>query len=80
MTFNEDVEPATLVDAIAVGSAAGNLPGVIPYNSTTRTATFTPGAPLAPVTGYTVTVASKVKSVSTARLSAPYTFTFRSGS
>ena len=74
------MEPATLVDAIAVGSAAGNLPGVISYNSTTRTATFTPGAPLAPLTGYTVTVASKVKSVSTERLSAPYTFTFRSGS
>jgi hypothetical protein len=53
---------------------------VISYNSTTRTATFTPGTPLAPLTGYTVTVASKVKSVSTERLSAPYTFTFRSGS
>ena len=77
VTFNEDVEPATLVDAIAVSSLAGNLPGVISYNSTTRTATFTPGTPFAPLTDYTVTVAAKVKSVSTERLSTPYVFGFR---
>ena len=80
VTFNEDVEPATLVDAIAVSSAAGILPGVISYNSTTRTATFTPGTPLAPLTDYTVTVAAKVKSVSTERLSTPYVFGFRTAS
>lgn len=80
VTFNEDVEPATLVDAIAVGSGTGPLPGVISYNSTTRTAIFTPGTPLAPLTNYTVTVDAKVKSVSTERLSAPYVFGFRSGS
>ena len=77
VTFNEDVEPATLVDAIAVSSAVGNLAGVISYNSTTRTATFTPGAPLAPLTGYTVTVDGKVKSVCTERLIVPYVFGFR---
>jgi hypothetical protein len=79
VTFNQDVEPATLVGAIAVSSVTGNLPGVTSYNATTRTAIFSPGAPLAPLTGHTVTVASKVKSVTTERLSAPYTFTFRSG-
>jgi hypothetical protein len=79
VTFNEDVEPATLVDAIAVSSSAGNLPGVISYNSTTRTATFTPSTPFAPLTDYTVTVDGKVKSTSTERLSAPYVFAFRSG-
>ncbi len=80
VTFNEDVEPATLVDAIAVGSVTGNLPGVISYNSTTRTATFTPSTPLAPLTDYTVTVAAKVKSVSTERLLVPYVFAFRTSS
>ncbi len=79
VTFNQDVEPATLVDAIAVSSVTGNLPGVISYNSTTKTAIFTPGTPLAPLTDYTVTVDAKVKSVTTARLPAPYIFTFRSG-
>jgi phosphodiesterase/alkaline phosphatase D-like protein len=79
VTFNEDVEPATLVDAIAVSSLAGNVPGVISYNSTTRTATFTPSTPLAPLTDYTVTVDGKVKATSTERLSTPYVFGFRSG-
>ncbi|MGA8892289.1 MAG: Ig-like domain-containing protein, partial [Anaeromyxobacteraceae bacterium] len=79
VTFNRDVEPATLVGAITVSSVAGDLPGVISYDSTTKTAIFTPVAPLAPLTDYTVTVAAKVKSVTTARLLAPYVFTFRSG-
>jgi hypothetical protein len=79
VTFNQDVEPATLVDAIAVSSVTGNLPGVISYNSTTKTAIFRPTTPFAPLTDYTVTVAAKVKSVTTARLTVPYIFTFRSG-
>ena len=66
VTFNQDVEPATLVDAIAVSSVTGNLPGVISYNSTTKTAIFTPTTPFAPLTDYTVTVDAKVKSVTTA--------------
>ncbi len=53
---------------------------MISYNSTTRTAIFTPGTPLAPLTDYTVTVAAKVKSVSTERLSTPYVFGFRTAS
>ena len=79
VTFNQDVEPATLVGAIAVSSVTGNLPGVISYNSTTKTAIFTPGTPFAPLTDYTVTVDAKVKSVTTVRLPAPYVFVFRSG-
>ena len=79
VTFNQDVEPATLVDAIAVSSVTGNLPGVISYNSTTKTAIFRPTTPFAPLTDYTVTVDGKVKSVTTARLPAPYVFTFKTG-
>jgi hypothetical protein len=60
VTFNRDVEPAALVGAITVSSSLGNLPGVISYNATTKTATFTPGTPFAPLTDYTVTVADKV--------------------
>lgn len=80
VTFSQDVEPATLVGAITVSSFLGNLPGVISYNSTTKTATFAPDTPFAPLTDYTVTVAAKVKSVTTVRLSAPYIFVFKTGS
>jgi len=80
VTFNQDVEPATLVGAITISSILGNHPGVISYNTTTKTATFTPGTPFAPLTDYTVTVADKVKSVTTVRLSAQYIFSFKTGS
>ncbi|MGB3096071.1 MAG: Ig-like domain-containing protein [Candidatus Deferrimicrobiaceae bacterium] len=80
VTFNRDVEAATLVGAITVSSFIGDLPGVISYNSTTKTATFTPGAPFAPLTDYTVTVDSKVKSHDGVRLPAPYIFGFKTGS
>ena len=73
------MEPATLVGAITVSSVTGNLPGVTSYNSTTKTAIFAPTTPFAPLTDYTVTVAAKVKSVTTVRLSAPYVFAFKSG-
>lgn len=79
VTFSRDVEPASLVGAITVSSSSGDLPGVTSYNATTRTATFAPTAPLAPLTVYTVTIAAKVKSVDTVRLSAPYVFAFESG-
>jgi len=79
VTFNRDVEAATLVGAITVSSLFGDLPGVVSYNSTTKTATFTPGAPFAPLTVYTVTVDSKVKSHDGVRLPAPYIFSFITG-
>jgi phosphodiesterase/alkaline phosphatase D-like protein len=80
VTFNRYVEPATLVGAITVSSSTGDLPGTISYSYTTATATFTPGAPFAPLTDYTVTVDDKVKSEDGVRLPAPYIFGFRTGS
>ena len=80
VTFSQEVEPSSLVGAITVSSSAGVLPGVVSYNSTTRTATFAPTTPLAPLTDYIVTVAAKVKSVDTVRLYSPYIFEFTSGS
>jgi hypothetical protein len=74
------VDPATLVGAITVSSFTGDLPGVISYNSTTKTATFTPGTPFAPLAVYTVTVDAKVKSEDGVRLPAPYIFVFTTGS
>ncbi len=80
VTFNKDVDVPTLVGAITVSSFTGDLPGGISYNSTTKTATFTPAAPFAPLTDYTVTVAAKVKSHDGFRLSEPYIFGFKTGS
>lgn len=79
VTFNRDVDPATLAGAITVTSSAGDLPGTISYTYTTATATFTPGAPFAPLTDYTVTVDDKVKSEDGVRLTAPYLFGFKTG-
>jgi hypothetical protein len=79
ITFNRDVDPATLVGAITVASVFGDLPGVISYNTTTKTATFSPGTPFAPITDYTVTVAAKVKSEDGVRLTTPYIFGFKTG-
>jgi phosphodiesterase/alkaline phosphatase D-like protein len=80
VSFNKDVEPATLVGAITVSCFTGDLPGVISYNSTTKTAAFTPGTPFAPLTDYTVTVEAKVKSADGVRLPEPYIFVFKSAS
>jgi hypothetical protein len=76
VTFNRDVEPATLVGAITVRSPTANLAGEISYEYATKTAIFTPAAPFEPLTEYDVTVDDKVKSVDTVRLSAPYVFGF----
>lgn len=76
VTFNRDVEPATLVDAITVSSSAVSIAGVTSYDYATKTAIFTPNAPLEPLTDYDVRVDDKVKSVDTVRLSEPYLFTF----
>jgi hypothetical protein len=80
VTFSRDVDPATLVAAITVSSFIGDHAGVISYNSTTKTAIFTPGTPFAPLTVYTVTVEAKVKSEDGVRLPAPYIFSFTTGS
>jgi hypothetical protein len=76
VTFNQDVEAASLVGAITVTGSAGEVTCVPSYNATTRTATFTPTAQLAPLTQYTVTVDGKVKSAETVRLGTPYVFGF----
>jgi hypothetical protein len=77
VTFNQDVDPATLGSGITASSYIGPLPGSVSYNSSTKTATFTPGTPFAPLTTYNVTVATTVKSAGGEALSAPYTFGFK---
>jgi len=76
VTFNQDVDPATLGNGVTARSFLGDLPGTVSYDSPSKTATFTSGTPFAPLTEYTVTVATTVKSTSGEALSAPYTSRF----
>jgi hypothetical protein len=72
VTFNQDVNPATIANGITARSFIGNLPGTVSYDASTKTATFTPGTPFAPLTEYTVTVSTNIKSVTGESLSVSY--------
>jgi hypothetical protein len=76
VTFNQAVDPATIGSGITAASYIDGLPGSVTYNSTTNTATFTPGTQLAPLTEYTVTIAASVRSANGEPLSAPHTLRF----
>jgi hypothetical protein len=61
VTFNEAVTVSPLTEAsFAVSDGAGILPGTVVYDSANRKATFTPTAPLAPGTVYTVTLGTGI--------------------
>jgi hypothetical protein len=60
--FSGVMDPATITATtftLAVGAVP--VPGMVSYDPAANTATFTPGAPLAPTTTYTATIASLVK-------------------
>lgn len=64
-TFSKDLNPATLTaSTFAVQNAAGLVAGNFTYNASTRTATFTPAAPLVANTLYTVTLTNGIKDTS----------------
>jgi hypothetical protein len=58
VTFNEQMNAASInATTFTVSSAVGSgVTGTITYDATTNTATFTPSAPLAPGTPYTVII------------------------
>lgn len=53
-TFSEPVQPSSVV--ITLTGPGGAVAGTLSYDNSTNTATFTPAAPLAAQTAYTVTV------------------------
>ncbi|MCA1789490.1 MAG: Ig-like domain-containing protein, partial [Thioalkalivibrio sp.] len=59
-TFNLALDPATVDGAFTLASTSGDVSGVVAYDAPSRTATFTPDAPLAYATEYTGTVAGSV--------------------
>ncbi len=78
VSFNRDVDPSTIASGISARSFIDDspLPGTYSYDSPTKTATFSPNPPLAPLTEYTVTVGADIRSAGGEPLSAEYTCRF----
>ena len=78
VTFDPEVDPATVVNGITARSFIDDLPipGTVTCDPSSKTATFTPEVPLAPLTEYTVTIGTNVKSSDNQVLSAQYTSRF----
>jgi methionine-rich copper-binding protein CopC len=79
VTFSEAMDQATVnATTFFVRPTAGgsNVAGVITYNATTNTATFTPSSALAGGTAYTATVTTGAKDLAGNALAATKTWTF----
>jgi hypothetical protein len=72
------VDPSTIAGGFSARSFIDDstLPGAFSYDPSTKTATFSPGTALAPLTEYTVTVRTDVRSADGEPLSAEYTSRF----
>ncbi len=67
-TFNVAIKVASLDNNFTLSQGGTAVTGAVTYNSLTRTATFTPAAPLANDTVYTATVKANVESSQGSRL------------
>jgi len=75
--FKSDMDPATLSAAtFRVGGRADPVSGIVSYDASSRTATFTPLAPLLPLASYTVALTTGVKDRSGQPLTESYSWTF----
>ena len=78
VTFNEQMNPATITQASLIISGAAPIAGTISYAG--NTATFTPAAPLTANTTYTGRVTTAVKDVNGNAMQTDYTWSFSTGS
>lgn len=79
VTFSENMNPATINGmTFNVKTTTGGLPvaGTSSYNTATRMAIFTPAAPLAPGTSYTVTVTTGATDTTGNPLAGTFIFSF----
>ncbi len=74
VTFNKDINPATLHQGSF--TLSGNISGAIRYDYASRTAYFTPNSQLASSTPYTAAITADVKDNDGDALSQPYSWTF----
>lgn len=72
-TFSETLQAGTA--AVGLSGPAGNVAGTLAYDATTRRATFTPGAALAPSTTYTATVSGAKDVAGNVMTTVTWTFT-----
>ncbi|MDE3057337.1 MAG: VCBS repeat-containing protein [Bacteroidota bacterium] len=84
-TFNKDMDSTTLIAGSTIkvrGSLTGLHSGTISYDSSTRTATYTPASAFKPGEVVTVTATTGIKAKSGKALNSPYSwsFTVQSGS
>lgn len=77
VTFNEEMNPATLNETSFTVTGTARVAGTISYSG--RTASFTPTSPLAPNTSYTVKVSTAAKDVMGNALQEDYVWTFKTG-
>lgn len=80
-TFNKKMDPATITQTsfTVQGTVKATIPGILTYNETTNTLSFTPTDPLTPNTTYTCTVKSTVKDKTGNYLQTDYIWTFSTG-
>lgn len=78
ITFSEDMDAASVITATTVKKTSDSSPvaGIVSYNVSTKTAIFTPTAPLASGTGYTVTVTTGAKDLAGNGLTGTFIFSF----
>jgi len=73
-TFSKDIDPATVTTTSFY--LDNGATGTVSYDAATRTAIFTPSAPLRYATTYTATVSTAVADPAGNTLAAPHTWTF----
>ena len=78
VTFNEQMNPASITTSSFIISGGAPVAGTISYSG--NTATFTPAAPLIANTTYTGKVTTAVKDVNGNAMQADYIWTFSTGS
>jgi len=76
VTFDQDMDPATLTPATFTISGVG---GTVAYDSTNKTAVFHPSATLASNTTYLVNLATGIKSAAGVQMAQSHSFTFATG-
>ncbi len=78
--FSKAVDTTTMTSAnFVVTGPSGTVTGALVYDATNKTATFTPGAPLAKIALYTATVTTAVKDTEGNALGADHFWTFTTG-
>ncbi len=77
-TFSKDMDSSTITTSTFTVKDASNNPvsGTVSYNSTTKTATFTPSSPLAYDTSYTATISGTVKDTDGNAMGSDYSWSF----